>query len=143
MKIAIVNGPNLNMLGMRETHIYGTESLNDIQSNLQNQFPTIAFDFFQSNHEGSLIDYIQMIPNETNGLIINPGAYTHSSIALRDALSLLKIPIIEVHISNIYSREEFRKNSFIKPLCVCSIVGMGTEGYSVAVSRLKEICEKN
>ena len=137
-KINIINGPNLNLLGKRETEIYGKKSLDDIVSECE----TIANDlniklsFYQSNSEAEIIENIQ---NSTNfdGLIINAGAYTHTSIAIHDALKILKIPKIEIHISNIYSREEFRKKSFISPAVHGIIAGFGIDVYIIALRSLK------
>ncbi len=130
-KIAIINGPNLNTLGKRQPEIYGTTTLAQIERNLVEEFKELSFSFFQSNHEGALIDHIQSL--ESDAIIINPGALTHTSIALRDALAACSMPIIEVHISNIFRREPFRHHSFISAVAQGLICGLGTDGYALAV----------
>ena len=139
MKILVINGPNLNMLGKREPAIYGAKSIDAIQNDLLEifKFKNISIDFFQSNSEGDLVDRIQIAVEDVQGIIINAGAFTHTSIAIHDAPKILQIPKIEVHISNIYSREEFRKNSFISPVVNGIIAGFGTQVYQVAISSLK------
>lgn len=137
MNILIINGPNLNMLGVREPEIYGRETLEDIIDSLREKFPTATIDHFQSNHEGGLLDRIQAsMKEEIDGIVINGGALTHYSYALADALSMLKIPKVEVHISHIFARETFRHTSVIAPVCDGMISGMGTKGYELAVSFL-------
>lgn len=137
MNILIINGPNLNMLGTREPEIYGHETLMDIMAKLQTTFPEVGIHHFQSNHEGALIDRIQESMNEEiDGIVINGGALTHYSYALADALSMLKIPKVEVHISHIFAREAFRHTSVIAPICDGMISGMGTRGYELAVAFL-------
>ena len=132
-KISIVNGPNLNLLGQREPDIYGSNSLDSLEKNLTEKFEKKAsLEFFQSNHEGLLIDYIQKL-EKTDAIIINPGAFTHSSIALRDCILAKKIPTIEVHISNIFAREDFRKKSYFSDICQGSITGLGPIGYDLAI----------
>ncbi len=137
-KILIINGPNLNLLGRRETEIYGIKTLKVIEDECKETFDNenINLVFFQSNSESEIIDLIQKA-QDYNGLIINAGAFTHTSIAIHDALKILKIPKIEVHISNIYSREEFRKNSFISPAVNGIIAGFGTSVYQIAIKSLK------
>lgn len=130
--IHIVNGPNLNFLGIREPHIYGNETFEEIFQALQAQFPQISFHYFQSNHEGEIIDYLQKYYNQMQGLIINPGALSHYSIALLDALKCVQCPIIEVHLSNIYQREEFRKNSITAQGAQGVITGLGKYSYFLA-----------
>jgi 3-dehydroquinate dehydratase-2 len=133
MTILVVNGPNLNLLGKREPAIYGTTTLTDVEKKLKKRFPKVTFDFFQSNDEGALIDRIQQAVDEDfDGVIINPGAYSHYSYALRDALSLLKIPVVEVHVSNIHAREEFRRQSVTAAVCKGVITGFGVAGYELA-----------
>ncbi|MCX6138206.1 MAG: type II 3-dehydroquinate dehydratase [Ignavibacteriales bacterium] len=137
MKILVINGPNLNLLGVREPAVYGVQSLQDIEGELVRDHPEVDFSFFQSNHEGSLIDALhETLTNACDGVVINPGALTHYSYAIRDAVSSLRVPVIEVHLSNIHLREEFRKNSVIAPVCVAQISGFGSEGYHLAVQTL-------
>lgn len=137
MNILIINGPNLNMLGTREPEIYGHETLIDIMDQLQKTFPQETIYHFQSNHEGALIDRIQESMNEEiDGIVINGGALTHYSYALADALAMLKVPKVEVHISHIFAREKFRHTSVIAPVCEGMISGMGTKGYELAVGFL-------
>ena len=133
MKILVLNGPNLNMLGQREHNHYGTETLEDIQSNLHTLAVEEGFDieFKQSNHEGELIDIIQN--TNANGLLFNPGAYTHTSIGLRDALLARRLPFVEVHLSNIYAREAFRHHSYFRDIAVGQIMGFGAYGYTLAL----------
>ncbi len=145
IKIIVVNGPNLNLLGKREPHIYGNKSLddlnehlNDLASNLQ-----IELQFFQSNSEGDIIDYIHNNGFEVDGMIINPGAFTHYSYAIRDAVSAVGIDTVEVHLSNIYDREDFRKESVIAPVCIGNIVGFGYYGYAMALSYFSDNVRKD
>ena len=138
-EIEIINGPNLNLLGKREPSIYGSQTLESINQDLESFFSANAqLTFFQSNHEGKIIDYIQEM-GDLDGLVINPGALTHSSIALRDALLLLDMPIIEVHISNIFAREEFRKDSIVSDIARGIISGLGPIGYQLAIEALLKI----
>lgn len=134
-KIAILNGPNLDRLGKREPEIYGSSTLADLEKQLQTEFSATAeLQFFQSNHEGALIDKIAALADaKIDGLIINLGALTHTSVALRDALLGAHLPTIEVHISNIYKREDFRHVSLTAPACIAVITGLGLEGYHAAV----------
>ncbi len=139
IKIRVLNGPNLNLLGMREPDIYGAQSLRDIQIRLEEEARNynIDLDFFQSNHEGEIIDKIHdAFAGGYNGIIINPGALTHYSYAIRDAISGVKIPAIEVHLSNIHAREEFRSKSVIAPVCIGQICGLGIDAYSAALFSL-------
>ena len=139
MKILILNGPNLNMLGVREPHIYGSQTLDDILQGLRTTFPDHELEHLQSNHEGVLLDRIQQCLHDgTEGLVINGGALTHYSYALADALSMVKIPKVEVHISHIFAREPFRHTSVISPACHGMISGMGIKGYELAVKWLVE-----
>jgi len=133
MKIAIINGPNLNLIGKRETSIYGHENFTDFMNDLRKEFPTITFNYFQSNIEGELIDELHHVGFEYDGIILNPGGYTHTSVALGDAIAAIKTPVVEVHISNILAREEFRKVSFISSKVRGSISGLGIKGYELAV----------
>lgn len=134
-KIAILNGPNLDRLGKREPEIYGSTTLGDLEKLLREEFQGNAeIEFFQSNHEGALIDKIAALADaKFDGLVINGGAFTHTSVALRDALLGSKLAAVEVHISNIYKREEFRHTSFTAPACIAVITGLGLEGYFAAV----------
>jgi 3-dehydroquinate dehydratase-2 len=135
-RLAVVNGPNLNLLGWREPEHYGIKTLDEIQAELVNKHRNDAeLCFFQSNHEGSLIDHLQSL-RDVSGIIINPGAFTHTSIALRDALLATKLPVIEVHLSNIFAREEFRGHSFISDICCGVLSGFGDYGYHLAVLAL-------
>lgn len=136
IKVRILNGPNLNLLGIREPGVYGSQTLEDIKKRLGEEALTygIELDFFQSNHEGTLIDSIHEAFNAGyHGLIINPGAFTHYSYAIRDALAAVKLPTVEVHLSNIHAREEFRSESVIAPVCIGQISGLGMDSYSAAL----------
>ena len=133
MKIAIINGPNLNLVGVREPHIYGTTSLTDYLESLRSKYPNVEFSFFQSNHEGDLIDEIQIQGFECEGIVLNAGALTHYSYALADAVRAVETPVIEVHISDVNAREPFRRTSVIKDACVAVIAGFGLKSYDMAV----------
>jgi 3-dehydroquinate dehydratase-2 len=133
MKIAIINGPNLNLLGKRETNIYGSVPFEVFLEQLKLAFPTVAFHYYQSNVEGELINEIQRIGFDYSGIVLNPGGYTHTSVALGDAIASIKTPVIEVHISNVHAREEFRKLSHVSGKAVGSIFGLGLKGYELAV----------
>lgn len=136
MKILCLNGPNLNRLGKREPAIYGSETLEDVERGLASHGGQsgVEVDLKQSNHEGDLIDWLHQAQEErVDGIIFNPGAYTHTSYALRDAISSISIPVIEVHISNIHSREAFRHQSLLAPVCLGQISGLGTFGYTLAL----------
>lgn len=139
--IMIINGPNLNLLGQREPHIYGTTTLVEIQAQCVAFAKThgLTVDFRQSNHEGELVDWIQHARTNCAGIIINAGAYTHTSVAIHDALKALMIPIIEVHLSNPHAREAFRHQSFISPVARAVICGLGAKGYTVAIEALLEM----
>jgi 3-dehydroquinate dehydratase-2 len=134
-KIAVLNGPNLDRLGKREPEIYGRASLADLEQALRAEFGATAhLEFFQSNHEGALIDRIAALADaKFDGLVLNGGAFTHTSVALRDALLGAHVPTVEVHISNIYQREEFRHTSLTGPACIAVITGLGLEGYHAAI----------
>lgn len=135
MKLLVLNGPNLNLLGQREPEVYGKETLADLERELSKYAlsKSVELQFKQSNWEGQLIDWIHDAENHVDGIIINPGAFTHYSYAIRDAISSITKPVVEVHISNVHAREEFRKNSVVAPVCVGQITGFGLEGYWMAV----------
>ena len=132
-KILILNGPNLNLLGKREPGVYGNQSFEDYFETLKGLFPDIELHYFQSNHEGALIDKIHEVGFTFDGIVINAGGYTHTSIALADALSAVTTPAIEVHISNIHAREPFRHHSYLTSRCKGMICGLGLRGYELAV----------
>lgn len=136
MKIAIINGPNLNLLGKRETDIYGNASFDLFLAELKETYSGIELHYFQSNIEGELVDEIQRVGYTHDGIIINPAAYTHTSVAIGDAIAAIKAPVIEVHISNIFGREEFRKLSHVSGKSVGVISGLGLKGYSLALEYL-------
>ena len=143
-KIIILNGPNLNLLGEREKEQYGSLSLNEIEKNCK-EFAVknnIKISFFQSNIEGELVEKIQTSRNNQDGLIINAGGYTHTSVAIHDALKVLKIPIVELHITNIYNREEFRHKSLISKIATSILCGFGTDGYIMALQAMKNYLKK-
>ncbi len=133
MKIAIINGPNLNLLGTREPGIYGTQSFDEFYKELQTKYPAISFSYFQSNIEGELVNELQRVGFSVDGIILNPAAYTHTSVAIGDAIAAIKSPLVEVHISNIFAREDFRKNSFVSPKAIGVISGLGLKGYELAL----------
>lgn len=149
MKIVIINGPNLNLLGRREPNIYGTKSMEQLVLEIQQAYPDVYFEYRQSNHEGDLIDWVQgyglasledaascyslKVKDTVEGIILNAGGYTHTSIALRDAVACCDVPVVEVHISNIAEREDFRRISLLTDVCAHSIIGQGTDGYLQAV----------
>lgn len=134
MKIAIINGPNLNLLGKREPDLYGSASFDAIYETLQQKFPQISFSYFQSNVEGELINALHQEGFSADGIILNAGAYTHTSVALADAVAAITTPVIEVHLSNIFAREEYRHVSFIGAKCVGSISGFGAKSYELALN---------
>ena len=140
-KILVIHGPNLNMLGMREPDIYGHQTLEEIDASLQAQAEQLGvhLETFQSNHEGDMVDMIQQAHDAFQGIIINPAAYTHTSIAIRDALSLLNIPVVEVHLSNIYKRESFRRTSMVSPVATALVTGFGSQGYLLALEGLAKM----
>jgi 3-dehydroquinate dehydratase-2 len=141
MKIVVIQGPNLNMLGLREQNIYGPMKLDDIHAQMETyaKQSDIEIEFFQSNLEGELVDKIQECIGDANGIIINPAAYSHTSIAIRDAIKAVQIPTVEVHISNIYAREEFRHTSLIAPVCAGQISGFGPFSYHLAMVSMVQI----
>ncbi len=138
MKILIINGPNLNLLGKRED-VYGTKTLSEINYLIENFCINkgIKVDFFQSNTEGEIINFIQNNYEKSDGIVINPAGYTHTSVAIRDTISAVNIPAVEVHLTNIHSREEFRKHSFIAPVCIGQISGFGWNSYILGIEALK------
>ncbi len=138
MKIEIINGPNINLLGKREPSIYGSVTFEDYLSELRNRFPDVEIDYFQSNVEGELIDRIQQVGFDADGIILNAGAYTHTSIALQDAIRSVTSPVVEVHISNVHAREEFRHRSMISCACKGVILGFGLDSYRLALEALKK-----
>lgn len=140
-KILVVNGPNLNLLGVREPGVYGSDSLESINREISARADALGCSvaFFQSNSEGGIVDKLHSAMGEFDGLVINPGAYTHYSIAIRDAIAAIKLPAVEVHLSNVYGREEFRHTSVIAPVCVGQIAGLGKIGYRLALEALMEV----
>lgn len=133
MKIAIINGPNLNLLGKRETDIYGNQPFEKYLDELKSKYPKVSFSYFQSNVEGELINELQRVGFDHDGIILNPGGYTHTSVAIGDAIAAIKIPVIEVHISNVHAREDFRKLSHVSGKSVGSIFGLGLKSYELAL----------
>lgn len=141
MKIAVINGPNLNLLGTREPHFYGERTLEEINQYLVDKTKEkgVELDFFQSNHEGEIIDRIHQTAREFDGIVINPGAFTHYSYAIRDAIAASGIPVVEVHLSNIFSREDFRHHSVISPVVSGQVCGFGAFGYIMAINAILNI----
>jgi 3-dehydroquinate dehydratase-2 len=137
MKIQIINGPNLNLLGKREPEVYGTQTFDDVFGDLTKRFPSVDLHYYQSNVEGEIINKLHEVGFSYDGIILNAGAYTHTSIAIHDAIAAIKTPVVEVHISNVYAREEFRHKSLITSKCVGLITGLGMEGYTLAIQYLK------
>lgn len=133
MKIQIINGPNLNLLGKREPEVYGSQTFDAFYEELKKRFPQVTFSYYQSNVEGEIINTLQETGFSFDTIILNAGAYTHTSIAIHDAIASIKTPVVEVHISNIYAREEFRHTSLITSKCAGLITGFGMEGYALAV----------
>ena len=139
--IFVLNGPNLNLLGKREPEIYGSGTLGDIQDSLESLARELglAIDFRQSNHEGDLLDWLHEAREEASAVIVNAGAYTHSSIAIRDAVSAIGIPVVEVHLSNVHAREDFRKHSYLAPVALGAISGFGPQSYLLALRALHAV----
>ena len=140
MKILVINGPNLNMLGIREPHLYGRETYADLVRRIETHCKEkgVEVSVLQSNHEGALVDAIQGAYGIYDGIVINPAAYTHTSVAILDALKAVQIPAVEVHISKVEEREPFRRISYVREACICSIIGHGTDGYLEAIDCLTE-----
>ena len=136
MKILVMNGPNLNLLGTRKPDVYGHKSLDEVNTFIEGYFKRVEIEFLQSNHEGEIIDKIHQAAHEVQGIVINPGAYTHSSYAIRDAIEAVDIPVAEVHISNVHGREDFRSRSVLSDVCAGTISGFGIYGYVLAVQAL-------
>src|SRR5215467_777766 len=139
MKIAIINGPNLNLLGTREADIYGDMSFEMFLDQLTQRYPSVEFSYYQSNVEGELVNALQLVGFEYDGIILNPAGYTHTSVAIGDAIAAIKAPVIEVHISNVHAREDFRKISHISAKAAGSIIGLGLKGYELAVHYFKDV----
>jgi 3-dehydroquinate dehydratase-2 len=133
MKIAIINGPNLNLLGTREPEVYGSENFDSFIQSLKQRYPSVEFSYYQSNVEGELINELQRVGFDYDGIILNPGGYTHTSVAIGDAIAAIKTPVIEVHISNVHAREDFRKISHVSAKCKGTISGLGLKGYELAL----------
>ena len=133
MKLLILNGPNLNLLGTREPEIYGNQSMDSYFSALQNKYPTINLEYYQSNVEGEIINKLQEVGFDYDGILLNAGGYTHTSVAIRDAVSAIKTPVLEIHISNIYARESFRQISLLSEVCKGTISGFGMDGYLLGI----------
>ena len=142
-KVLVIHGPNLNLLGQREPEIYGRQSLDEINAGLLSLGEKLGLEIetFQSNHEGDIVDRIQMAVGSCDGILINPAAYTHTSIAIRDALSLLDIPVVEIHLSNIYKREPFRHKSIVADIAAARISGFGAQGYLLGLQGLVNLIE--
>jgi 3-dehydroquinate dehydratase II len=135
-KIAIINGPNLNLLGKREPGVYGNQSFEEYFEELKSKFPDVEFHYYQSNVEGELINELQRVGFTYDGIIMNPGGYTHTSVAIGDAIAAITTPVVEVHISNVHAREEFRKLSHVSAKAAGSIIGLGLRGYELAITWL-------
>ena len=142
MKIRIINGPNLNLLGRREPQVYGTESFEAFFERLQGLYPQVELEHFQSNHEGALIDAVQQAEGRCAGVVLNAGGYTHTSVALRDAVAAVEVPVAEVHITSILAREEFRRVSLLAPAVRGSILGFGLDSYRLGIEALLALCAR-
>ncbi|WP_289641333.1 type II 3-dehydroquinate dehydratase [uncultured Alistipes sp.] len=138
MKILILNGPNLNLQGRRETGVYGTQPFGDFFTALQERYPQVGLEYFQSNIEGELIDAVQQAEGRFDGVVFNAGGYTHTSVALRDAVAAVSVPVVEVHISSILAREEFRHVSLLASVAVGSVMGFGLDSYRLGIEALLE-----
>ena len=136
MRIQIINGPNLNLLGVREPEIYGKRAWADYLKDLRTRFPQVRIDYYQSNLEGEIINKIQEVGFDRDGIVLNAGAYTHTSVAILDALKSVSTPAVEVHITNVHHREDFRRKSLISPGCLCVIMGFGLDSYRLAIEAL-------
>jgi 3-dehydroquinate dehydratase-2 len=134
MRIAIINGPNLNLLGTREPEVYGSQTFEQFYEGLQKKYPAVEFSYFQSNVEGELINELQRVGFSFDGILLNPGGYTHTSVAMGDAIAAIKVPVIEVHISNVHAREEFRRISHVSAKARGVIAGLGMRGYELALN---------
>ena len=142
MNITIINGPNLNLLGIREPGIYGSKGFDSYLEELRNRYPQVDIAYFQSNHEGDIIDKLHEVGfGATDGVVLNAGAYTHTSLAIADAISAINAPVIEVHISNVFARDEFRSHSVISAVCAGTICGLGRNGYFLAMRALADMFE--
>ncbi len=142
LQILILNGPNLNLLGIREPNVYGAKSFEDFYVELEKYFENIKLNYLQSNLEGDLVNSIQNLNNKYDGIVLNAGGYTHTSVAIRDAISATQIPVVEVHISNVASRESFRHNSLITPVCAGLIMGFGLDSYRLGIQALIQLQKK-
>ena len=134
MKVIIINGPNLNLLGKREPSVYGKRDFESYFEQLQAEYPAVTLHYFQSNHEGEIIDKLHEVGFTYNGVVLNGGAYTHTSIAMADAIAAIETPVVEVHISNIHAREDFRRHSYLAGNCVGCITGLGLDSYALAIA---------
>jgi len=136
MKILILNGPNLNLLGKREPEIYGSQTFEEYFGTLETQYPSVKLTYFQSNHEGKIIDKLHEVGFEYKGIVLNAAGYTHTSVAIADAIKAIESPVVEVHISNIMERETFRHHSYLTPVCVGNFTGHGLDGYRMAIDQI-------
>ena len=142
MKLIIINGPNLNLLGIREKNIYGNKSFESVFKELESKYQNISLEQFQSNHEGEIIEKIQEVGFSYDGIIINAGGFTHTSVSIRDAIASISTPVLEVHISNIYKREKFRQKSLISDVVTGGIFGIGADGYILAIIAMQKMIKK-
>lgn len=139
MKIIVINGPNLNLLGKREPSIYGNQTFEDYFENLKQEISDVELTYFQSNHEGHIIDKLHEVGFDYDGVVMNAGAYTHTSIAIADAIKAIETPVVEVHISNVMEREKFRHHSYLTPVCVGNFTGYGMDGYKMAIDHIRKL----